>query len=39
MHDGSGRAKPAQNHQHLNLVISENSGSGERLDLLWDTLR
>ena len=35
MHDGSGaRAKPAQNHQHLNLVISENAGSGERLDLL-----
>jgi len=35
MHDGSGRrAKPAQNHQHLNLVISENAGTGERLDLL-----
>src|SRR6516225_1119700 len=35
MHDGSGvRAKRAQNHQHLNLVISENAGSGERLDLL-----
>src|SRR5246500_5324538 len=35
MHDGSGaRAKRAQNHQHLNLVISENSGRGERLDLL-----
>jgi AraC-like DNA-binding protein len=35
MHDGSGaRAKPARNHQHLNLVISENAGSGERLDLL-----
>ncbi|WP_084799510.1 AraC family transcriptional regulator [Bradyrhizobium sp. Ai1a-2] len=35
MHDGSGaRAKPAQNHQHLNLVISENAGRGERLDLL-----
>src|SRR5262245_8942872 len=35
MHDGSGaRAKPAKNHQHLNLVISENAGSGERLDLL-----
>ena len=35
MHDGSGaRAKPAKNHQHLNLVISENAGGGERLDLL-----
>ncbi|WP_024520429.1 AraC family transcriptional regulator [Bradyrhizobium sp. Tv2a-2] len=35
MHDGSGaRAKRAQNHQHLNLVISENAGKGERLDLL-----
>jgi AraC family transcriptional activator of mtrCDE len=35
MHDGGGaRAKRAQNHQHLNLVISENSGGGERLDLL-----
>ncbi|WP_128919718.1 AraC family transcriptional regulator [Bradyrhizobium nanningense] len=35
MHDGSGaRAKRAQNHQHLNLVISDNAGSGERLDLL-----
>jgi AraC family transcriptional activator of mtrCDE len=35
MHDGSGaRAKRAQNRQHLNLVISENAGSGERLDLL-----
>src|ERR1700749_1123500 len=32
MHDGSGtRAKRAQNHQHFNLVISENAGSGERL--------
>src|SRR6201984_691054 len=35
MHDGAGaRAKPARNHQHRNLVISENAGSGERLDLL-----
>jgi AraC family transcriptional activator of mtrCDE len=35
MHDGSGaRAKRAHNRQHLNLVISENAGSGERLDLL-----
>src|SRR5216683_4305372 len=35
MHDGSGaRPKPARNHQHLNLVISENAGTGERLDLL-----
>jgi AraC family transcriptional activator of mtrCDE len=35
MHDSGGaRPKPARNHQHLNLVISENSGTGERLDLL-----
>lgn len=35
MHDGSGtRAKPARNRQDLNLVISENAGTGERLDLL-----
>ncbi|SHJ43040.1 AraC family transcriptional regulator, activator of mtrCDE [Bradyrhizobium lablabi] len=35
MHDGSGaRAKPARDHQHLNLLISENAGTGERLDLL-----
>jgi AraC family transcriptional regulator, activator of mtrCDE len=35
MHDGSGaRPKAARNHQHLNLVISENAGTGERLDLL-----
>jgi AraC family transcriptional regulator, activator of mtrCDE len=35
MHDGGGaRPKPARNHQHLNLVISENAGTGERLDLL-----
>jgi AraC family transcriptional activator of mtrCDE len=35
MHDGSGaRPRPARNHQHLNLVISENAGEGERLDLL-----
>jgi AraC family transcriptional activator of mtrCDE len=35
MHDGSGaRPKPARNRQELNLVISENAGSGERLDLL-----
>src|SRR6266852_2967441 len=35
MHDGSGsRPKPARNHQHLTLVISENAGTGERLDLL-----
>ena len=35
IHDGSGaRPKPARNHQHLNLVISENAGKGERLDLL-----
>jgi AraC family transcriptional regulator, activator of mtrCDE len=35
MHDGSGaRPKPARNRQVLNLVISENTGRGERLDLL-----
>jgi AraC family transcriptional activator of mtrCDE len=35
MHDGSGaRPKPARNHQNLNLVIRENAGTGERLDLL-----
>jgi AraC family transcriptional activator of mtrCDE len=35
MHDGSGaRAKPARNRQELNLVVSENAGKGERLDLL-----
>lgn len=35
IHDGSGaRPKRAHNHQHLNLVISENAGKGERLDLL-----
>jgi AraC family transcriptional activator of mtrCDE len=35
MHDGSGaRPKPARNRQELNLVISENAGAGERLDLL-----
>ena len=35
MHDGSGaRPKPARNRQELNLIISENAGKGERLDLL-----
>lgn len=35
MHDGGGaRPKPARNRQELNLVISENAGKGERLDLL-----
>jgi AraC family transcriptional activator of mtrCDE len=35
MHDGSGaRTKPARNRQELNLVVSENAGKGERLDLL-----
>lgn len=35
MHDGSGaRPKPARNRQELNLVLSENAGKGERLDLL-----
>ena len=35
MHDGSGaRPVPARNNQKPNLVISENAGTGERLDLL-----
>ena len=35
MHDGSGaRPRPARNRQELNLIISENTGKGERLDLL-----
>lgn len=35
MHDGGGvRPKPARNRQVLNLIISENAGKGERLDLL-----
>jgi AraC-like DNA-binding protein len=35
MHDGSGaRPKQARNRQELNLVISENLGRGDRLDLL-----
>jgi len=35
MHDGStARPKPARNRRELNLVISENAGRGERLDLL-----
>ncbi|WFU39163.1 AraC family transcriptional regulator [Bradyrhizobium sp. CB82] len=35
MHDGGGaRPKPARNRQELNLIISENTGKGERLDLL-----
>jgi AraC family transcriptional activator of mtrCDE len=33
--DGSGaRPRPAQNRQALNLLISENGGEGERLDML-----
>jgi AraC family transcriptional activator of mtrCDE len=35
MHDGGGaRAQPARNRQELNLVVSENAGRGEPLDLL-----
>jgi AraC family transcriptional activator of mtrCDE len=35
MHDGGGAPPvPARNHQKPNLVISENAGTGERLDLL-----
>jgi AraC family transcriptional regulator, activator of mtrCDE len=35
LHDGSGAAPlPARNRSGLNLTISENAGTGERLDLL-----
>lgn len=35
LHDGSGaRAKPAREREALNLIISENRGSGEHLDML-----
>lgn len=35
LHDGSGaRPKPAREREALNLIISENKGSGERLDML-----
>lgn len=35
LHDGSGaRAKPARQREGLNLIISENKGTGERLDML-----
>ncbi|WXA95777.1 AraC family transcriptional regulator [Pendulispora brunnea] len=35
LHDGSGtRPAPARNRSALNLVISENAGKGERLDML-----
>jgi AraC family transcriptional activator of mtrCDE len=35
LHDGSGAPPvPAQNRPRLNLTISENAGTGERLDLL-----
>jgi AraC-like DNA-binding protein len=35
MHDGSGaRPKLAKNRRELNIVISQNAGRGERLDLL-----
>jgi AraC family transcriptional regulator, activator of mtrCDE len=35
MHDGSGaRPKRARNRQELNIIVSENSGKGDRLDLL-----
>lgn len=35
LHDGSGkRAKPATNRDGLNFVISENAGTGNRLDML-----
>ena len=35
LHDGgSARAAPARNREALNIVISENAGKGERLDLL-----
>ena len=35
LHDGSGaRPQRARNHQELNIILSENSGKGEQLDLL-----
>jgi len=35
MHDGSGaRPKPARNRRELNIVVSENAGRGDQLDLL-----
>jgi len=35
LHDGSGaRPKPAREREALNLIISENRGSGQRLDML-----
>ena len=35
LHDGSGaRPKPTRQHEGLNLIISENKGTGERLDML-----
>lgn len=35
LHDGgSKRAKPATNHTGLNFIISENAGTGDRLDML-----
>jgi AraC family transcriptional regulator, activator of mtrCDE len=35
LHDGSGaRPKPAREREALNLIISENKGTGERLDML-----
>src|SRR5580704_19582896 len=35
LHDGGGaRPKPAHNRQNLNLLISENGGKGEALDML-----
>jgi AraC family transcriptional activator of mtrCDE len=35
LHDGSGaRPKPARQREGLNLIISENKGTGERLDML-----
>jgi AraC family transcriptional regulator, activator of mtrCDE len=35
LHDGSGaRAKPARNRESANLIVSENAGKGERLDML-----
>jgi AraC family transcriptional activator of mtrCDE len=40
MHDGGGAVpKPARNRVVANLTISENLGSGERLDLCADTSR
>jgi AraC family transcriptional regulator, activator of mtrCDE len=40
LHDGSGaRTSPPRELRTLNLTISENDGTGERLDMLCGSLR